>query len=315
MTAINRVTQRTVAQRSLAGLQGNLTRVSGWQEKLSSGKLINRPSDSPSGTGSALQMRGDIRRNAQWARNADDGMGWLGQLNDSLMGMNASVGRVRELTLQGMNTGSLSAEGREALAAEVDQLRASLLSEANTTYLGRPVFGGTTGGQKAYTDTQVANPDGTFTSVAVYTGTQQQVSRTVGANASVRVDLSGPEAFGPLPAALDPSGNDLFATLTKIAKDLRTDPSQLGGDLDTLNLLAKNMQNKLSDVGARYNRVEQSKQAAEDRGLTLTDSLSEIESIDLPETIMQLELANVGYQAALGATAKVIQPSLMDFLR
>jgi flagellar hook-associated protein 3 FlgL len=308
MSAINRVTQRTVAQRSLAGLQGNLTRVAGWQEKLSSGKQISRPSDSPSGTASALQLRGDLRRNVQWASNADDGMGWLGQLNDSLMGMNTSIGRVRELTLQGLNTGSPSAEGREALAAEVDQLRASLLAEANTTYLGRPVFGGTTGGPKAYTDTQVANPDGTFTDVAVFTGTQQHVSRTVGANASVRVDLSGPEAFGAPPA-------DLFATLTKISQDLRTDPSQLGGDLDTLNALGKNLQNKLSDVGARYNRVEQSKQAAEDRGLTLKGSLSEIENIDLPETIMQLELANVGYQAALGATAKVIQPSLMDFLR
>jgi flagellar hook-associated protein 3 FlgL len=313
MSAIYRVTQRTIANRSLAGLQGNLKAVSKWQQQLSSGKQISRPSDSPSGTASALMLRSDISRNAQWSKNADDGNGWLGQLDSTLMGMNTSVGRVRELTLQGMNTGSNGPEAREALATEVDQLRASLISDANQTYLGRPLFGGTTKMSVSYVDTQTTLPDGTVTSMAAYVGNggplpaDQQVSRTVGANSSVRVDLSGPEAFGPSTA-------DLFATLTNISAHLRGDTTQLGSDLTTLNAQGKNLQDKLSDVGARMNRVTSAKQAADDRGLTLTNSLAEIESIDLPETIMKLEMANVGYQAALGATAKVIQPSLMDFL-
>jgi flagellar hook-associated protein 3 FlgL len=49
--------------------------------------------------------------------------------------------------------------------------------------------------------------------------------------------------------------------------------------------------------------------------LTLKTQLSDIEDIDLPETIMKLQLQEVAYQAALGATARAIQPSLMDFLR
>ena len=41
----------------------------------------------------------------------------------------------------------------------------------------------------------------------------------------------------------------------------------------------------------------------------------EIENVDLAEATIQLKMQEVGYQAALGATSRVIQPSLLDFLR
>ena len=38
-------------------------------------------------------------------------------------------------------------------------------------------------------------------------------------------------------------------------------------------------------------------------------------SLDLPRTIVDLQMQEVAYKAALGATARVVQPSLLDFLR
>lgn len=55
--------------------------------------------------------------------------------------------------------------------------------------------------------------------------------------------------------------------------------------------------------------------SAADSELRLTASLSDVENVDLPKATIELQLANVAYQAALGATSKVIQPSLLDFLR
>jgi flagellar hook-associated protein 3 FlgL len=49
--------------------------------------------------------------------------------------------------------------------------------------------------------------------------------------------------------------------------------------------------------------------------LDLRAQLSNVEDIDLPKTITELALQQTAYQAALAATAKVIQPSLVDFLR
>jgi len=57
------------------------------------------------------------------------------------------------------------------------------------------------------------------------------------------------------------------------------------------------------------------RQTADDRVLTLRSQLSDVEDIDLPNTIMELNLQQTAYQAALAATARVVQPSLLDFLR
>ncbi len=57
------------------------------------------------------------------------------------------------------------------------------------------------------------------------------------------------------------------------------------------------------------------KQSAQDRLLSVTSQLSEVEDVDLPKTIMDMQLQQTSYQAALAASAKVIQPSLIDFLR
>ena len=62
-------------------------------------------------------------------------------------------------------------------------------------------------------------------------------------------------------------------------------------------------------------RVERLEQINADRSLALSSQLAETENIDLPSTIMRLQMQQVGYQAALQATAKAIQPTLMDYLR
>jgi flagellar hook-associated protein 3 FlgL len=71
----------------------------------------------------------------------------------------------------------------------------------------------------------------------------------------------------------------------------------------------------LSEVGTRTARVERALQSAKDAELGLTNSLSEIENTDLPKAMVELQMQEVAYQAALAATARVLQPSLVDFLR
>jgi flagellar hook-associated protein 3 FlgL len=103
--------------------------------------------------------------------------------------------------------------------------------------------------------------------------------------------------------------------LEEIAQHLESDPSSLNDDLATVKDFHAQITGQLADVGVRYQRTESLRQTATDAGLTLRASLSSIEDVDVPAAIMEMELANMAYQAALGATAKVIQPTLLDFLR
>jgi flagellar hook-associated protein 3 FlgL len=50
-------------------------------------------------------------------------------------------------------------------------------------------------------------------------------------------------------------------------------------------------------------------------GVTLKQSLSQVEDVDLAQVTLELQMQQVAYQASLSATAKVIQPSLADFLK
>ena len=300
--ATTRITQRTVSTTLMHGLQSNLTRMQKLQEQLSSGKQISRPSDSPVQTVEAMQFRAGIRRTEQYVRNADDGMALLGTADAALTDALSMTRRVRELVLGGMNA-TVAVDGRRAIAAELRTLRESLLGVANTRYLDRPVFGGNTLGAHAF------DP-----ATGSFVGDQGGISRTIAPGAQVVVSISGTQAFGD-----DGDPDQVFALVDRLATALETGgpamQAALDGGLVDLDSSIESMINALGQVGARYNRVETARNAAEGQLLSLTSSLSEAEDIDLPKTIVDLQMQEVAYKAALNATARVVQPSLLDFLR
>jgi flagellin-like hook-associated protein FlgL len=294
-----RITQRAVALTSLQGLNRNLDAVGKLQQQLTSGRLINAPSDSPTGTNKAMQTRAEQAAVAQQGRNISDAKGWLEQGDSTLREMLDTTRRVRDLTVQGLNTGAVSDASQKALATEVASLREGLLSLANTVVQGRPLFGGVTTGSKAY------NNDGTWAGLA-----GPPITRRLSESENVRVDLTGEEAFGP-------DADNLFVIVGRIATNL-TDPNSaalLETDLADLDVAIKRMSTAVADVGSRASRVDRAEQLNFDRSLTLKARLGETENVDLPETIMRLQMQQVGYEAALAATAKAISPTLLDYLR
>ena len=295
--ALTRVTQNMMTQRSLTGMQTSLSRLAKLQEQLSTGRVLNRPSDSPTDTTSAMRIRSSLSDVKQYGRNADDGNGWLSTIDSALSTATDQVLRARDLALQGANEGVAGPTVRDALAAEVDQIRAGLVNAANSNYLGRPVFGGITAGPTAY--------DATGT----YVGTPGAVNRVVGDGTAVRVDVDATAAFGP-------TGSSVFDHLAALSTALRSgNQAAISASISTLESDGDRIVTTQAEVGSRQNRVQAAIQAASDTELRLRTSLSSVENADLPKTIVDLQMQQVAYQATLGATAKVIQPSLLDFLR
>jgi flagellar hook-associated protein 3 FlgL len=291
-----RITQRLMVQHSLISMQSGLNRLATSQERLSTGRNINRPSDSPTGTNDAMRLRAALAVGDQQARNAQDGMSWLDHADSTLRSMMDSVRRARDLVVQGASTGNAGQDAREALANELAQIRTGLIDEANTQHLGRPLFGGTTSGTLAYA------ADGT------YVGDANQVNRTVGDGVTVAVNTTGPAAFSA-------GGDDLFTVIDDAVTALRSDPGAVSGTLDRIDAVSDRMRTALADVGSRYNRVEAANNALAARALDNKASLSDVEDVDMAQAIMDVQVQEVAYQSALGATARVLQPSLMDFLR
>ena len=302
--AITRVTQNMMMERSLGSLQSGLSRLAKTQEQLSTGRVLNRPSDSPTDTTSAMRLRSSLTDQAQFKRNAEDGLGWLGQADSTLTSSLDQVRRARNLALEGANATNTGPTAREALAAEVDQLRESLIQSANTTYLGRPIFGGNSAGDTAYTFDAV-DPGVPVT----FTGQAGQVKRTVSDGVEVQVNVNGPDVFGP-------AGATLFEDLAALSTALRSgDANGIRAGITALDTGMQRITNTLAEVGTKTNRIETSLSKIEDATLSMTSSLTAIENVDLPRAMIDLQMNEVAYQAALAGTARVMQPSLLDFLR
>jgi flagellar hook-associated protein 3 FlgL len=295
--AIQRITQSMLTDRALSSLQTGLSKLSVLQQQMSSGKVLNKPSDSPTDTTTAMRLRSSMTDTAQFGRNASDGDAWLTQTDTALSSINDQLMRAHDLALQGANQGVAGQTALNAMASEIDQIRSGIIDTANTSYLGRPVFGGVTAGAQAYD------------SSGTYVGTPGTVNRTVAAGSSIRVDTDGQAAFGP-------NGDSVFDHLSALSTALRAgDQAGITAGLTALQTDGDKIVAAQTDVGSRQVRVEAAVQGASDKALSLQASLSNVEDIDLPKVIVNLQMQQTAYQASLAATSKVIQPSLLDFLR
>ncbi|WP_423921926.1 flagellar hook-associated protein FlgL [Frigoribacterium sp. 2-23] len=290
------MTNQMTMQSAQRNLQTSASRMNELQERATTLDKIGKPSDDPTGTAESLRVRGQQAATAQFTRNADDGNSWLSVADEALSSAHDILAKARDLTVQGANTGALSPDAREAIAVQLDGLRTDLLNTANRSFNGRSVFAGTSDAGAAFA------PDYSFTGVA-----GSSVTRRVGADTVVRVDADGAAAFGD-------GASSAFALLDGIAADLRAGVN-VGSRLAGLDERLAAVRGTQGVVGANQTQILRAKDTLMDTTTFLETQRSGIEDLDLGQAILDLKMQQTAYQAALGVTASVLQPTLMDFLR
>lgn len=293
---ITRVTTGTLVRSAQNNLQSSMAALARLQEQGVSLKKISKPSDDPTGTANAILVRASQQANAQYGRNIDDGLGWVTTVDSTLSGVGDLLLKVRDLTVRGANDGALSPVAKEAIAVELDSLRSELLGLANTTYLGRTVFAGTSDAGVAF------NPDYSYTGSA--TGS---VNRRVDASTTVRVDADGQATFGSDAASA-------FALIDNIAADLRSG-TNIGPRLIEIDSRITAVNDQRSTVGTHHAQLLRAGELNMDATVSLEAQRAGIEDVELSKIILDLKSQEIAYQSALAITARVLQPTLMDFLR
>ncbi|HST80434.1 MAG TPA: hypothetical protein VLL08_01695 [Kineosporiaceae bacterium] len=288
----NRVTQRMISDSSLRGLQANLSRNAKLQEQLSSGRLVSRPSDNPSAATSSMQLRTQQRLDTQYLSNLGNAAGRLNTADSALQDISSLLLRAKELIVNAQDP-SLPDAGRDAISAELIVIQKGVTDAYNTQWLGRPIFGGTVIGSL------------TIDPAAGYVGNDKPVTARIARAVSIRIDVSGVAAGADvIPGLL----GDLAATIDANAPDLT-------GLQDQLDAMHQQLLTTLGDVGARAAQVVSTKQRVDNEQLDLKTRISQNEDVDLPQAILELQSSSVAYQASLGAAGKILQTSLLDYLR
>lgn len=106
--------------------------------------------------------------------------------------------------------------------------------------------------------------------------------------------------------------NDFEKFITALVDNNQT---QIGEALENIDNNLNNILKLRADIGAKQNRVELTMNRIANDNVSFTKLLSDNEDVDMAKTIMELKSEENVYRASLSGGARIIQPTLLDFLR
>jgi len=299
---MNRVTSYSASTLMLSNLYTSQRALATSQQQMASGKKIQKASDGPAEAVASLDTRAKLRRSTQLDRSAGRAKEWLQASDGATQSIVDGINQARSLLVQA-NSGTLDNTARTSIANQLIQIRESLLGTANTAVLGRPIFSGTAAGSAAYDTT------------GAFVGDTTGVSLPIASGVTIRVSRTGPEVFG-MANATDPANGDLFQQLSSMATSVAAnDTAAIANGLNSLDAAATRVAGIQVELGSKLNQIDDLRSAAQAQDTELTSFQSSLEDIDYAELSVKLKTQEASYQAALQVTARVIQPSLLDFLK
>ncbi|WP_379157237.1 flagellar hook-associated protein FlgL [Paenibacillus sp. sgz5001063] len=304
-----RITQSMMSNSMMSNLQTNYKRMDKYQEQMMTNRKLNRPSDDPVGVSSALQYRAEISFTTQFKENAEDADSWM-KFNDSVLTETTQIiQRMSELAVQA-GTDTVPADARNNIAEEVDQLYKQLVNLGNSQFKGKYIFNGERVNEKPYPD----DPGDTSNLANQYNLDQGEVQYQIGASIYIPVNMTGDKIFG---AFGDNTG--LYKVIDDFKKALvDTSPAGTASIQKIIPALQGNLEKVItaqSEIGGKQNRLEFTMTRLEDLNLNYTSLQSTTEDADIASVVTELKTSESIYQASLDTMARIIRPSLLDFLR
>ena len=192
------------------------------------------------------------------------------------------------------------------LAEEINQILDGVFENANHLTNGRYIFSGSRTETPAFSATR--NPQGEITAVT-YEGDSSAIEMSLADDITLRINETGDRVFQ--------GAVDIFQTLIGIRDELRTGNAAALSNirLGELRGALAQLSQAQARVGALQNRVSSVQAENEDYILQNQILLSQVLDADYAETIVNLNVQQNAYQAALNAAARVLQPSLLDYVR
>ncbi len=167
------------------------------------------------------------------------------------------------------------------------------------------------------------------TDAQLQTAVQTEIDTAFGVGkVAITIADAAPISFTTAMAATDPTKPQLRIQPVKgetpeLIDDLNSfitaldtaDKTVLGQTLSKVDVHLDRILAVRADIGARTSRIELINARIAENSITFTRLLSDSQDADMSEVIMQLKNAENVYKSALSVGGRIIQPSLLDFLR
>lgn len=301
-----RVTQSMLSNNLLRNLNTSYGKLGKLQEQLYSGKKVSRPSDDPVVAIKGMSYRTELDRTEQYKRNIGEANTWLDTTDDALGKVGEALNRVKELVIYGANDTN-TVDDRNKMRKEIEQLQLQIKDLANTQIGEKYIFSGTHTDQPLYVNGQ-ENP-----ALVGATGANKNIEIEVFESVRINVNTPGEKLFKDVDKLMDEIATVLS---TGTAEEIS---EKLGNLATAANNTLADAQNAVlsvrADVGARQNRVELMEQRLDLHKVNVTKQKSLNEDTEYAGTITELVTQESIHQAAMSVGARVIQQTLVDFIR
>lgn len=323
---ITRMTTSMMAGTTLATIQRNFNRLADVNKQLSSGKRMSFASDDPASSVSSMRLRKELAATEQFKRNISDANSWLATSDAAMQSVADRYTEARTLLINSID-GALGDKSQGALAAQLRKIAESIMSQANSTYLGRTVFAGNSDKGLVF-KTGSDGHDTIFLAAEKDEITAKTVDRRIDADTTVQANVDGNELFGTGTIKWD--GNTLntdnnpsvMNLLIAAAQILESPAGPVGDNRQKIESIQKELgerfaklQEAQSAVGARHKQVLEAQNSVVFDLQQVKGQISDVEDIDIQKVTIDMSLASMAYQASLSSTQRVVQPTLLDYLR
>jgi len=288
----------------MVNIQRNLRNMNHYQNMLSSGKTITKPSDNPISVARVMSYNSVLSQNMQYQKNIHAATTFVETTESALKGINEVLQRARELALTGAN-GTMSEDDLRAVAKEVDELNNVLVQLANSSIEGRYVFAGfKTTSVPFARDKDLLQ---TEPSSVTYQGNTGSINWEVAPNVTIKGNLDGHTMF---------MDSCIFEYMDTLVQGLEgNDHSVIDDSIANLTEAIQFVLDNRAGLGAIVNGLELSREKYLDENLSVTQLRSTLEDIDLAKAIINFNVMENVYRSSLSTGARIMQPSLIDYLR
>jgi flagellar hook-associated protein 3 FlgL len=287
------------ADNALYNLQKGRAVIDTLQEQVSSGLLVNKPSDDPLTARQLLDLQHQIAQGDQYTSNISKGSTLLNVASTALTGMSDIMSQIKKIASDNVS-GNGSQSDRNGVGTTLDTLKQQLIDLGNTQYGGQYVFGGFNNDKPPFAS------DGTFS------GTDDDLKVEVAQGSQVSVSVSGGKLLKGKAGGVNILGeiDNLKAAITGNPADTAT----ISTEINTMGSAADQVTANLSDVATRLVRLTSAGTLITNNQTTLQNVYGDKQNVDYAKLGVELTNQQTAFQAALAATAKISQLSLLNYL-
>lgn len=330
-----RVTENTNFNAVRENIRRSKERMENLQTQNATLKKLNTLSDDPVGAAKVLEVRTEKVNNDQYLTNGKLAEAFLNNSDHSLGQLADIVVRAKEIAIGQASAASSTDDSRLGVAEEVTQLFQQAVAAANTKVGDRYLFGG------FQTQRPPVDVKGR------YTGDSGEMMVEVGKGIFLSMNIPGSAAFNThmdpatevepslenrtrAPASAEgsrdgqggPEGSEkpenvnVFDELQNLRIGLLTgDLDAIRGTLDRFDQIHGQLISTRAKIGSRLQGLEGTESAMERHNLINAQLTSNIEDADMARVVSDLAKEETVFRSSLASSQKLIQPTLMEFLK